>query len=785
MARLPMLALVLAGLVAGVALLWRARREAAGSRLPWVVLGLAVLLDTSWVLRRGLQALADTAVGPQPPLVLAHQGLHLLSVPFVVLALLRLPHPPADRRRQTQTIVDSCVAALGFAILYWQVVLPLAVPSDLPNGQASLAVVQATCAVVVSTVCIHVLTRARQPGGLPFCSLGPVAFGVLGHIVGLALLQMVIVDGGSVRSAVPGYVLGIGGQVLVAYGALHRPCPSETVKEARRREMSAALAPVLPLVLAGSLVVAKVVDDQPVGDIVLVLCVALLVALLVGAVLTRLESLEVVRTLEDRVVERTLDLGTREKWFRALVSNASDVVTVLDRDGVIRYQTPSARRVLGHDPDRLVGLPFTRLLPSSQDDPLSRAIGEASRSPDGEVTVELTVWHREGHYVETETTVTSLLDDPDIRGVVLTTRDVSERQALQEQLTRQAYSDQLTGLANRTLFRERIEAAVEDSTRGGVAVLFLDLDGFKGVNDAQGHATGDHLLALVGQRLRNAVRPGDVVARLGGDEFGVLVMGEDAEKAAVWVAHRVRRVLANDFRLEGHEITVGASIGIAVNQGGDESADQLLRNADLAMYRAKGQQRQAFVVFEAQMHDAAVARMEAEADLRQAVARDELALHYQPIVDLLTRRVVGVEALLRWRHPVRGLLAPVGVHRPGRGDRAGRGDRGLGARRGLPGGRALAAVRLRRTALPHGGQRVRPPAQPGAAAPGARRPGEVRAAAGRPHPRDDRVGPHGAHRCDGGAAQALQAARRAARGGRLRHRLLLARPTSRGSPSTS
>ena len=373
--------------------------------------------------------------------------------------------------------------------------------------------------------------------------------------------------------------------------------------------------------------------------------------------LTRIESLEVVRTLEDRVVERTLDLGTREKWFRALVSNASDVVTVLDRDGVIRYQTPSARRVLGHDPDRLVGLPFTRLLPSTQDDALARAIAQAGRASTGEVTVELTVWHRDGHYVETETTVTSLLDDPDIRGVVLTTRDVSERQALQEQLTRQAYSDQLTGLANRTLFRERIEAAVAESRPSGVAVLFLDLDGFKGVNDAQGHATGDHLLALVGQRLRNAVRPGDVVARLGGDEFGVLVTGEDAEKAAVWVAHRIRRVLANDFRLEGHEITVGASIGIAVNHGG-ESADQLLRNADLAMYRAKGQQRQAFVVFEAQMHDAAVARMEAEADLRQAVARDELALHYQPIVDLLTRRVVGVEALLRWRHPVRGLLAP-------------------------------------------------------------------------------------------------------------------------------
>ena len=307
------------------------------------------------------------------------------------------------------------------------------------------------------------------------------------------------------------------------------------------------------------------------------------------------------------------------------------------------------------------------------------------------------MWHRDGHYVETETTVTSLLDDPDIRGVVLTTRDVSERQALQEQLTRQAYSDQLTGLANRTLFRERIEAAVDDSTPSGVAVLFLDLDGFKGVNDAQGHATGDHLLALVGQRLRNAVRPGDVVARLGGDEFGVLVTGEDAEKAAVWVAHRVRRVLANDFRLEGHEITVGASIGIAVNQGGDESADQLLRNADLAMYRAKSQQRQAFVVFEAQMHDAAVARDGGRgrpaAGGRPRRARPALPADRRP-AHAARRRGRGAAALAA---PGAWPARPVGVHR--------RWPRRPGwSRRSGPGRSTRAAGR------PRAGSRTAPPA---------------------------------------------------------------------------
>ncbi|HYN66555.1 MAG TPA: diguanylate cyclase, partial [Ornithinibacter sp.] len=634
MARLPLLALVLAGLVAGVALLWRARREAAGSRVPWVVLGVAALVDTSWLVRRGVQAMTETGTGVQSLPVLAHQSAQLLAVPFVVMALLRLPHTPGDRRL-SQTVVDTCTAALGFAILYGQAVLPLSLPAGLPLRQQGLAIVQAGCAVVVSTTCVHVLARARQPGGLPFASLGPLAVGVLAHVVGLALLQLVIVAGASLAAALPGFVLAAGGQLLVADGAWQRRYGPEAPREARRRETVAALAPVLPLVVAGLVIFADLANRHRVGPVVLVLCVALLIALLVGAVLTRLESLEVTRTLEDRVVERTLDLGTREKWFRALVSNASDVVTVLDRAGVIRYQTPSARRVLGHDPERLVGTPFSGLLPSTEDATFERAVAEAAHSPTGEATTELTVWHRDGRYVETVTTVTSLLDDPDIRGIVLTTRDVSEQHALQEQLERQAYSDPLTGLANRALFQEAIEAEVRDTRPGHVAVLFLDLDGFKSVNDAQGHATGDQLLVLVGQRLRNAVRPGDIVARLGGDEFGILVSGEDAEKGAVWVAHRVRRVLANDFRLGGHEITVGASIGISVNQNGDEGSGQLLRNADLAMYRAKGQQRQAFVVFEAEMHDAAVARMEAEADLRQAVTRGELVLHYQPIVDLV------------------------------------------------------------------------------------------------------------------------------------------------------
>ncbi|MGH8890033.1 MAG: putative bifunctional diguanylate cyclase/phosphodiesterase, partial [Acidothermaceae bacterium] len=220
--------------------------------------------------------------------------------------------------------------------------------------------------------------------------------------------------------------------------------------------------------------------------------------------------------------------------------------------------------------------------------------------------------------------------------------------------------DTLTDLPNRALFLERGRAALHGCDASGqVAVLFLDLDGFKAVNDAQGHLVGDNLLTLVADRLRHCVGPGDTVARLGGDEFAILIVGPDAERVARQVADRVRQVLAQPFVLDGREVTLAASTGIAVTDGGTETADQILRNADLAMYRAKVSHDGSFVRFESEMHDALLLRVQAESDLRQALARGQLALHYQPTVNLHTGQVVGVEALIRWYHPTRGLVQPM------------------------------------------------------------------------------------------------------------------------------
>jgi diguanylate cyclase (GGDEF)-like protein len=259
--------------------------------------------------------------------------------------------------------------------------------------------------------------------------------------------------------------------------------------------------------------------------------------------------------------------------------------------------------------------------------------------------------------------VSSLLDDPAVQGVILNTRDISERKELEAALSHQAFHDSLTKLPNRALLKDRIDHAVARAERRGraLAVLLADLDGFKGVNDSLGHAAGDLLLTAVSDRLADSVRPTDTCARLGGDEFAVLL--EDLASPNDWqvVANRIMEALREPFDLDGKEIFVRASIGAAVRAGDSrEAADELLRNADVAMYMAKSQGKNRFELFCPTMHSEMLRRLDLEAELRRAVETgDEFVLHYQPTVVLQTGEISGVEALVRWNHPTRGLVPPL------------------------------------------------------------------------------------------------------------------------------
>ncbi|MEO5679045.1 MAG: EAL domain-containing protein [Acidimicrobiales bacterium] len=347
----------------------------------------------------------------------------------------------------------------------------------------------------------------------------------------------------------------------------------------------------------------------------------------------------------------------------AILQGSSDLTVILDGEGRILHASPAASAMLGRPSAWLVSKSFAGL--AHLDD--RPRLDDLGAGPDGcappplvPISAEVRLSHLQGHWVATEISSADLRGDPDVGAVVLNIRDVSARKAKEEDLLRRALYDPLTGLANRALFREHVEKALARLRRTPArphAVLFVDLDGFKTVNDSLGHAAGDEVLIEVGNRLRRWMRPGDTAARLGGDEFAVLL--ENASEAeAGELASRILKVLLTPTVVQGKAVVLTGSIGIALSETG-EDADELLRNADVAMYTAKAAGKSQFRMFEPAMHLAALRRLDLEADLRRAIDEHELFLAYQPIVDLATSRLTGMEVLVRWQHPTRGLIQPL------------------------------------------------------------------------------------------------------------------------------
>jgi diguanylate cyclase (GGDEF)-like protein/PAS domain S-box-containing protein len=355
-----------------------------------------------------------------------------------------------------------------------------------------------------------------------------------------------------------------------------------------------------------------------------------------------------------------------EARFRSLVAHSSDLITVLDAQGTVTYQSPSVHRVLGYRADEIEGRDFADLL-SMPDRPrlaqILSGVGEAYAGGGSEThVIECSLKHREGTWLQFEVQYTDLLQDEHVRGIVLNGRDVSERKAFEEQLAHQAFHDPVTELANRALFADRVQHSIKRSRRGGpsIGVVFIDLDDFKTVNDSLGHAAGDTVLQEVARRLQETVRPADTVARFGGDEFAVLLdeVRDSAEAASI--AGRILNALELQYDVGGKRVYPRASLGICLAGNGFEAAEaeELLRNADVAMYMAKRERKGSYRVFEPAMHERVVERLELQAELQRALEMDQLELHYQPVVRLEKGADYGVEALLRWMHPSRGVIQP-------------------------------------------------------------------------------------------------------------------------------
>ncbi|MDQ3514300.1 MAG: EAL domain-containing protein [Chloroflexota bacterium] len=357
-------------------------------------------------------------------------------------------------------------------------------------------------------------------------------------------------------------------------------------------------------------------------------------------------------------------LAESEDRFRQLVQHASDVTAVVDRDGRCLYVSPSVQRVMGFAPDVVMGKSlFVSLVPEEQRrlrDYLGAHFAAGSTVNGALVHEEITYVHPDGQSRVVEVVGTMPPKSGKLVGLILNMRDITERKALERELEHQAFHDSLTGLPNRALFRERLDLALRWGRGAGtrVGVLFLDLDNFKLVNDSLGHKAGDKLLIAVANHLAGCVSAGDTIARLGGDEFTILVEGmTDATQVAL-VAERISECLATPFSIESREFLVRASIGVAVSSPDMRSAEELLRDADVAMYEAKAKGHGRHVIYEPVMTERTWERMELEGELRQALRDDQFIVLYQPVIDLVTGRVEEVEALVRWQHPTRGLVSP-------------------------------------------------------------------------------------------------------------------------------
>ena len=350
-------------------------------------------------------------------------------------------------------------------------------------------------------------------------------------------------------------------------------------------------------------------------------------------------------------------LRMTEEHYASLVANASDVIMIIGGDWVVRFASPATTRTLGLKPEEITGRSLPELWGGEDGERLRGFLEEIARTPAGVVgPVELRI-ERAARVIEG--VGSNLSADPAVRGLALNFRDISERKVLEEKLRQLAFHDPLTLLANRNLFRDRVQHALTRAQRGGncAAVMFLDVDNFKNINDSLGHDAGDRLLQAVAQRIVQTTRTSDTVARLGGDEFGVLLEGVATASAVERVADGLIESLGAPFLLDGRDVRVTASIGVAFSAA-DTAAKELLSNADLAMYHAKAAGKNRHVTFQPQMRKLLHERLRLEADIGRALANEEFFLEYQPIVDLGTRSLLGVEALVRWRHPEAGVLMP-------------------------------------------------------------------------------------------------------------------------------
>ncbi len=593
----------------------------------------------------------------------------LAFYPLAMIGVLRFSERPLTSSERVRFVLDVASVFVAAFVAIAVLVRPWEMPASAPVEMLLRVGCPAGDALIIVAL---VLTVLRWPAGTP---LAPVALLCAGFTL---LLAGDVLSGADAAGTVP-VPAGVPGALAVA-GAAVAACAA--VAQVRPRSTSRrhpapddrvrALVAVLPItvVLVGLVVVLLTEGSalDPGTQVLLAGGIVLVAFAAIGQALAHRES-AAARAAETRV--------SAQARFRTVVESASDVIVTLTPSGRIVNATPSLARLTGWEPSDSIGVSFLDRVHSEDRSRVSRAVlGERPHGRTGPLVVEFRMMRRDDSWVDVESSVADLRDDPTVCGIVLAIRDIGERKLAESDLRRQAFHDQLTGLPNRAHFLDRTEHALARAARTGdpVHVLYLDLDGFKRINDSLGHDAGDRVLRVVAERLTWAVRAGDTLARLGGDEFAVLLEDRATADAARGVAERVQDAVATPIDVEGRHVRVGVCVGIASpatvvgtaaerddwSLGRAAMADELIRNADVAMYEAKQRGKGRVSVYEPAMRLAAVTRLDLETALREAVEREEFVVHFQPIADLTTGSVVGMEALVRWDRPGAGLVSPAG-----------------------------------------------------------------------------------------------------------------------------
>jgi len=577
----------------------------------------------------------------------------LAFYPLVFAAILTVVRAAAVRVQWARLGLDATILLLGFGAFFWFFVI--APTSDAQRDPNVLKYVLAQSYIALN--CIMLLACGillMHSGATPIQrrALLLLTLGFSSMSLADIVWAMSKVDGSYIPGGVSD-VMYLSCYIWLAAAAREQLRGATAVRRAPGA-FSAVLMQGMPYIaMMMSFLVLVYVESSTAASPVNTMTI--IIFLLTSLVMVR----QGVLSRDDALLREQRAAGIVEARYASLIKNASDVIMIIDAEGQLQFASPAAERTFSTHPDDLVGRNLLDFWADGDRERLTAFLAEVAVTRDRVVgPVELVVETGDRRSI-LECVGSNLMDDTAIAGLALNFRDVSERKVLEEQLRKLAFHDPLTLLANRSLFWNRVEHALALAHRSQqrVAVMFLDLDNFKNVNDSLGHDAGDRLLQAAAQRLVMATRPSDTVARLGGDEFAILLEGIRSETDVERIATPITAAFNRPLLLDGRDLDTSASIGVACSQPGDD-AEQLLRNADIAMYSAKASGKARCVIFQPHMQEQLHDRLLLQQDIDLALARNEFFVEFQPVVDLTSRELLGVEALVRWQHPQRGVVMP-------------------------------------------------------------------------------------------------------------------------------